>query len=174
MKDKSKLIAIVLVVVTLVVVIVTNLFKDNENISLDTDIYIVSNYSNFYTVNSCLYRTISYISTKDKNNLFLLLSEDYKKENNITEDNVLSLFSNVESDSTFVSNKMYYQKLNNDITKYFVKGYIEKNQIFDDDIISAQNQEEVYFIVYIDSLNKIFSIEPYDGKLFIEGVKNEK
>ena len=174
MKDKSKLIAIVLVVITLVVVIITNLFKENESISLDTDIYVVSNYSNFYTVNSCLYRAISYISTKDKNNLFLLLSEDYKKENNITEDDVLSLFSNVESDSTFVSNKMYYQKLNNDITKYFVKGYIEKNQIFDDDIISEQNREEVYFIVYIDSLNKIFSIEPYDGNLFIEGVKNEK
>ena len=40
---------------------------------------------------------------------------------------------------------------------------------YDDIITNKLDYGKVYFIVYLDSKNKIFSIEPYDGKVFIEG-----
>lgn len=172
MKDKSKLTAVILVVLTILVVVLTYIFdKDKEQNK--NEIKIVTNYSNFYTVNSCLYRTITHISTSDKESLLLLLDNNYKKENKIDESNVLDLFSNVDVDSTFVSRKMYYEILNNNITKYYVYGYVEKNQISDDEIINKKENKEMYFIVYLDSTNKTFSIEPYNGDIFIGGDKNE-
>lgn len=172
MKDKSKLTAVILVVLTILVVVLTYIFdKDKEQNK--NEIKIVTNYSNFYTVNSCLYRTITHISTSDKKSLLLLLDNNYKKENKIDESNVLDLFSNVDVDSTFVSRKMYYEILNNNITKYYVYGYVEKNQISDDEIINKKENKEMYFIVYLDSTNKTFSIEPYNGDIFIGGDKNE-
>ena len=172
MKDKSKLTAVILVVLTILVVVLTYIFdKDKEQNK--NEIKIVTNYSNFYTVNSCLYRTITHISTSDKESLLLLLDNNYKKENKIDESNVLDLFSNIDVDSNFASRKMYYEILNNNITKYYVYGYVEKNQISDDEIINKKENKEMYFIVYLDSTNKTFSIEPYNGDIFIGGDKNE-
>ena len=52
MKDKSKLTAIILVVLVIIVVIVTSFYNKNDKIN-ENEISIVTNYSNFYTVNSC-------------------------------------------------------------------------------------------------------------------------
>ena len=172
MKDKSKLTAIILVVVTILVVVLTYIFDKDKEIEKNK-IEIVTNYSNFYTVNSCLYRTITYITSQDKDSLLLILSDNYKNENKIDKNNVINLFDTIETDSTFVSKKMYYEKLNNNITKYYVYGHIEKNQIVDDEFTNKSEYKEMYFIVYLDSNNKTFSIEPYSGEIFIGGENNE-
>ena len=36
--------------------------------------------------------------------------------------------------------------------------------------IEAKNYDSVYFIVYLNSSDKLFSVEPYDGKIFKEGL----
>ena len=173
MKDNSKLIAIVVVIITIIVVLVSYFFtnKDKNN---EEKIGIVTNYSNFYTVNSCLYRVITYASSKDTDSLYLILSDKYKKNNDVTKENILDLFSNIDEDSTFISEKMYYSQIEEDLIKYYVEGRIEKNEIYDDIITNNLNYNKIYFIVYLDSKNKIFSIEPYDGKVFIEGDNYEK
>ena len=51
MKDNSKYIAIGLVIVTLIVVVVTNIMKDNNEEKVEKEPLIVNNYSDFYTVN---------------------------------------------------------------------------------------------------------------------------
>ena len=172
MKDKQNLLVILLVIVTALVVILN--FITKEEVVEQNDIKIVTNYSNFYTVNSCLYRVINHLSLKDSESLLLLIDENYKKENKITKDNVLSKFKDVPQDSTFKSKKMYYEQLNSGITKYYVYGEIQKNQIFDEGIDESIKGEDAYFIVYIDWENEIFSIQPYDGEIFIGGVLNEK
>ena len=176
MKDKSKLTAIILVIITIVVVIVSLIFDNKEKNDIVSDINIVSNYSNFYTVNSCLYRTISYISSTDSESLFMVLDDNYKKDNNITQENVLTLFNNVEENYTFVSKKMYYQTINDNITKYYVYGQAQLNQIYDDNITNKVPHTDMYFIVYMDNSNKTFSIEPYTSELFLKlgGDNNEK
>ena len=172
MKDKSKLVAIILVIITILVVVLTNLLnKDGEQ--KENKIEIVTNYSNFYTVDSCLYRTITYIASRDNQSLLSVISDNYKKENNIDTNNVLNVFSEIEEDSIFISKKMYYEKINNNITKYYVYGHTEKNQILDDEITLNNEYKEQYFIVYLDTTNKTFAIEPYSGELFIGGEINE-
>lgn len=169
MKDKSRLVAVGLVIIAIVVVIINVVFNATEEKKTEENIQIVLNYSNFYTVNSCLYRTINYISQKDKKSLLLILSENYKKNNNINIENVINLFPEIDNDYNFKSTKMYYERVSNNLTKYYVSGNIEKNQIYDDDIILDAQFKEMFFIVYLDSKNKTFSIEPYDGSLFKEG-----
>lgn len=172
MKDKSKLVAIILVIITILVVVLTNLLnKDGEQ--KENKIEIVTNYSNFYTVDSCLYRTITYIASRDNQSLLSVISDNYKKENNIDTNNVLNVFSEIEEDSIFISKKMYYEKINNNITKYYVYGHTEKNQILDDEITLNNEYNDQYFIVYLDTTNKTFAIEPYSGELFIGGEIDE-
>lgn len=171
MKDKSKLIAIILVVITILVVVLTNIFNKDEE-QKENKIEIVTNYSNFYTVDSCLYRTITYIASKDSESLLSILSNNYKQENNIDSNNILSLFSSIEEDSIFISKKMYYEKINNNITKFYVYGQVKKNQILDDELTLDSSYVDQYFIVYLDTTNKTFSVEPYDGNIFIGGENN--
>lgn len=171
MKDNSKLVAIILSISAVLVVVLSLIFNNKSTSS--AEIKIVENYSDFYTVNSCLYRTITYISSQDKNTLLLILNNQYKKQNKIDEENVLTFFPKVESNSTFVSRKMYYQKLNSDLTKYYVYGYIQNDQFYEDAKIDNRDNEDVYFIVYLDTNKKIFSVEPYSGEVFIGGDYNE-
>ena len=137
------------------------------------DIRIVTNYSNFYTVNSCLYRTITYINSGDTESLLLVLTDQYKKDNNIDESNVLSIFANIENNSSFNPQKMYYENLNKNITKYYVYGYIEEDILTEDVEISNPNKKTAYFIVYLDTTKEIFSVEPYSGDIFLEGDADE-
>lgn len=174
MKDNSKLTAVILVVITIVVVIGTFIFNNVNKNKQDSEIKIVTNYSNFYTVNSCLYRVITYLNSNDRESLMLILDNNYKSENGVNIDNVTNLFGNIEEDSTFVSDKMYYQEINENITKYYVSGHIEKNQLYDDDYTNKLESRQAYFIVYLDSTNKTFSIEPYTGEIFINGGANER
>jgi len=169
MKDKSIITTIILVLVTIIVVISSYVFNQSNKENKENDINIVTNYSNFYTVNSCLYRVITYISSSDTDALLKILDDKYKKQNNVNESNIMNLFEKVEADSTFVSKKMYYQEVNKNITKYYVFGSIESN-LFSEDYDNANLQsKDTYFIVYLDSTNKTFSIEPYSGEVFIGG-----
>ena len=173
MQDKKKLTAIILAALAIIVFIISFINKGKLDGKKD-EISIVTNASNFYTVNSCLYRLTTYISTKDVDSLMLLIDEKYKEKNKVTKDNILEILPVAEGNDTFVSNKMYYSKLTDNITKYYVQGYIEQNKLFDDEVITELDNELVYFVVYLDSEEKIFSIEPYDGKIFMEGDLNER
>lgn len=174
MKDKSKLTAIILVIITIVVVVISFLTKKDEENKVG-DINIVTNYSNFYTVDSCLYRAITYMSSKDKESLYLLLSDNYKKENDITEENVIDIFGTIEENSTFITKKMYYQNINDNITKYYVYGIVQENYLFEEEAVKELEYIDKYFIVYLDTTNKTFSIEPYSKDLFekLGGDSNE-
>ena len=173
MKDNSKYVAIVLAILAIIVIIISLVTGNDNKKNSDLKPQIVTNASNFYTVNSCLYRTITYLTEKNIESLNLILSEDYRKENKIKEENVLNLFPNIEQNSTFVSEKMYYETITSNITKYYVKGHVELEKIMDDGPLQSQNYDSIYFIVYLNSYDKLFSIEPYDGEIFRKGDTSE-
>ena len=102
MKDNSKYIAIVLAILAIIVIAIS-LFKKEDNKNENFEPLIVTNASNFYTVNSCLYRVTNYIAEKDLDSLQLVINDEYKKQNKITTKNILDLFFDVEVGSTFVS-----------------------------------------------------------------------
>ena len=147
MKDKSKLLTILLVIVTIIVVAVNYIYNNSKKEEENKDIKIVTNYSNFYTVNSCLYRVINYIYLGDEDSLLKLVSDEYKKNNKITKENVLNLFPKINNDSTFDSRKMYYEQINNNVMKFYVYGHIKDNLFLDGDVVTKINYTESYFIV---------------------------
>lgn len=172
MKDKSKLVAIILAILAIIAIIVSLVSKEEvKKEKYKTE--IVTNYSNFYTVDSCISRTINYISNKDNENLYLVINDDYKTKNNITKENVLDIFGEIKTNTSFVSRKMYSKKIDDNVTKYFVSGYIQENQLFDNSVVKNQSKQYMYFVVYLDSSSKLFSVEPYSGKIF-EGDENEE
>lgn len=172
MKDKKTLTAIIVAILAIIVVVI-NLIPEKESDEKSKPI-IVTSYSDFYTINSCLYRIVTYASAKDSESLLLVLNEKYKKENNITKNDVLNLFSDISENSTFVSEKMYYEDITDTISKYYVKGYVTNQLLFDDEVIDNIDKKTIYFVVYLDSLENIFSVEPYDGNIFEVGEQDEK
>ena len=170
-EDKTKLLAIGLAILTIAVIIIS--FTTKQDKKVDHYKFILKQPSEFFTVNSCLYRTVTYVSKKDTDSLLKTLDNSYKKKNKIDKDNVLSIFPNITGEVTFVSKKMYYEKVNNNVKKYYVKGLIKKNEIHDFNIVEKEPEEYLYYIVVLDSSKQLFSVEPYDGKIFMDGDENE-
>ena len=170
-KDNSKKVAIGLVILTILVVVVSFILDSNKSIEREKNLVVSP--SDFFTVNSCLYRTVSYVASSDTDSLLKVLDSNYKKKNNINSSNVLSKFSGITEDSTFVSRKMYYEKLSDSITKYYVYGIIEENILHDYDTVEESNDIDMYFIVKLDSEKMTFTIEPYDGEIFVDGDSDE-
>lgn len=166
-KLKSLIPVIVLALLAVGSIIYSKIIEPKK--SKEDSIEILTNYSDFYTVNSCLAIVSSYISSDNSDNLYLLLSDAYKKNNDITTSNVLSLFKDLKGSYTFRSSKMYYQIINDNVTKYFVKGYFQTDEVTEE----IHEKELTYFIVYLDSKNGTYSIEPYTGEIFMEGDFNE-
>ena len=68
---------------------------------------------------------------------------------------------------------MYYQEVNDNIVKYYAFGYIVPDGHYDDRNSYFDNRIESYFIIYLDSKNLTFYVEPYDGSIFTGGESNE-
>lgn len=172
MKNKSGITIIILAIITIAVVLITY-FIDNNKKEEGNDINIVANYSKFFTVNSCIFRSATYISSKDSDSLLKVLSEEYKRKNNITSENVLTVFDSIDENSTFESRKMYMQQYKKNIVKYYVYGILTDNKLMQNSSLTKEETKDMYFIVYLDTENEIFSIQPYDGKIFIDGLDGE-
>lgn len=165
--DKKKILAVFLAVLAILVVLISYFTNNDED--KEESIYIVKNYSNFYTVSSCINRLVDYISNKEVDSIFSILNDNYKKTNNISKNDILSVFDNYLENSYFEANEMYYQNVNNNITKFYVYGKISLSNAFE-----VSESVDSYFVVYLDKLNKTFSAEPYDAKSFEEVSKNGK
>ena len=171
-EERRKLyLAIILPIITIIIVVVS--FTTRQSNDIKHDISILKQPSEFFTVNSCLYRTITYVSNKDTDSLLKVLSDTYKKKNKINANNVLKVFPSINGEATFVSKKMYYEKINNKIKKFYVKGIVKKNTIHDFSQVEKEENDYIYFIVTMDSKKQVFSIEPYDGEIFMDGDTNE-
>ena len=171
MKDKNGLIALILLVVT-ITVLLTSYFVKNNKEEKKEKIDIVTNYSNFYTVDSCLNRFVIFLSSKDEESILSILNDEYIKKEEIKKENVLDLFSEVKEGSNFVSKKMYYTKISENISKYYVYGSIEYNELQTTNNFKSESND-VYFIVYIDKNKRLYSVEPYSGDIFNSGEEYE-
>lgn len=130
------------------------------------EINIVTDYSTFYTVNTCISRTLDYVFSGDTNSLLLVTNNEYKNENSISDNNILDFYPKIDYIVSFSSISMYYENINDNYTKYYVYGKTIDN-------FNSKDMSEAYFIVYLDKENDLFSIQPYDGKIFKGGVENE-
>ena len=166
MKKKDNHIILIIIVVILISIlgIISFSDKDEEDVSNKNVNYnIVVDYSRFFTVNSCIYKYFSYLSSKNYDNLFKVLDSEYIEKNSLNEDNILDFLPDLDGNYTFVSKKMYYQKVNDDYYIYYVYGYAEEDT---NDKIGDKSY--YYFKVNFDQKNSIFSITPINSNIFEE------
>lgn len=143
--------------------IYSNDVKSEENSS---KYVLLSDYSRFFTVNSCIYKYVVYVENKDVKSLLSVLDEDYKNDKGINESNIFDFVDQLNGNYSFKSKKIYYEKIGDNKFKYYVNGFLYKESID-----GLENEEERNYIVNMDNENQLFSIAPYDGKIFKEGVK---
>lgn len=169
MKNKSNIILIIIFVILLGVLIY--IVSDNNNdsnkvndVSTTTKPYIyatVNNYSDFFTIESCVNKYYNYLSLNDKDSLSKLLDQEYLK----SIDNNLNNLNNkyIDKNISIRLNGMYnYDNI------YYVKGTIYE------ELKSKVNKlEDEYLIVKVDKDFKLFSITPIDKIKYNEGI-NEK
>ena len=163
-EGKSEKILLVILLVALVALGIYKLFfsKNKELEQIDTEtISIVVEPNDFYTVSSCASKYLSYLSISDTEKLIILLSEEYKRKNSITNDNLYSFTGALNGTFSFNARKMFVQRLDSNIYKYYVYGLISEETISLD-----LNETDYYLVVILDRKNGTFAIEPYDGEIF--------
>ncbi len=160
---------IILVIICLILISIVGLLYLNNDDKVEVvkkDNYILLNdYSRFFTVNSCIYKYITYLSGNNSDALMSVLDDEYVNSNNITKDNVYNFLNKLDGNYTFKSKKIYYQEVDKNYITYYVMGDLVK-EVLDESPI----KQEEYYKVNMDLKDQLFSIAPYDGKIFKEGL----
>ena len=162
-----------LIIICVVLVIVLGLLylykgdkKDKTVDEKEISYNLLEDYSRFFTVNSCIYKYFSYLSSKDTDSLLKVLDKKFIDSNNINEDNIFEKTLDLNAYYSFTSKKIYYKVLTEGYIEYYVFGYAEEENLNSDRI-----KDDYYFIVVFDEKNSTFSITPIDSELF-EEVRN--
>lgn len=138
---------------------------------ITSKISMVTDNSRFYTVSSCVSKYLTYLSSSNSSALLQLLDSRYKEENKITLLNINDFIKPLDQNYEFVALKMYQEKFNDNIMKYYVYGTIRPEQFYEtvEDYYVADHDQDYYIIIYLDFKNQTFSVEPDDGTIFKGG-----
>lgn len=164
---KKNIYVVLLVILTVIVIGFTIFNSLNKKETKEEKIEIVTNYTEFYTVDSCANRFVNNIMIQDKDSMMKQLNKNYIDENNVTIDNIFDYIEEINA-TNYKTKTVYYEKINDNVTKYYVKGILIKENFDDNMNVVSDTQLDYYLIIYIDNDSDTFSVEPYDGKLFLE------
>ena len=164
-EEKNKKILIFVLIIALLILGIYKIFFEHKSVKkekIDTEtISIVKKPNDFYTVSSCVSRYLRYLSDNDTDNLLILLSDEYKKQNSINKDNLYTFISYYDRSYEFNPRKMYVQRVSKNVYKYYVYGLIEE------ELMDMDSQEmDYYLIIILDKENMTFAVEPYNGDMF--------
>lgn len=161
----------ILIIICVIVVVITFLIvgsgnsNNNENKLNQRNNYILLNdYSRFFTLESCVYKYIVYLQSRDSDSLLKLLNPEYVKKNSITQDNIFDFLGYLDGMFTFKAKEIYYEKISNNVIKYYIYGQVIQEMI---DTFSSVGTDK-YFVVQLDTKNMTYTIEPSDSTLFSE------
>jgi len=168
-KVKNNKILLIVFGVLLIMSLILYNFKlpdsKEKDISNNSEYQLVTDYSRFFTVNSCVYKYVEYLQSQDFDSLLKVLDHEYVSNNGINKNNIYNFLPNLSNGMyNFVSKKMYYKKLSNSYISYYVYGYI-----IEDTIDSTGTKQYYSYQVNLDIDNQTFNIAPYNGDLFKEG-----
>ena len=164
MKNKKKIIIYSIIAVLVIILIVTlllvkalkeedkmydEILESKEGIgSADENpvkLIRTNNTVTYYTVDECLKSYFRMLEIEDSAVLMTYLNENYIKDNDIHENNILTVLEKYEDYNTYRTAEMY-EIANYNITTYYVKARID--------------HKNIYFIVHLDVNNQTFDIEP--------------
>lgn len=163
-KDYTLLIIICVILLCIVILLFLNKDSSDDNILSEEPKYkLVNDYSRFFTIDSCVYKYITYLSSTKTDDLLKILDEEYVNNNGINSNNVYSYVNKLSGNYSFKSKKIYYQVGNDKVIKYFVYGYL-----IEETIDGIGDKQDYYLVVNLDVENQLFSVAPYDGEMFKE------
>lgn len=156
---------VIIIILSLIFISILVLSKLNDDVvEIDDEITykLESDYSSFFTVNSCIIKYVQYLSKKDTDSLLQVIDKEYLNNNGINRDNIYNYIDNLDGTYSFSSKKMYKSNTEN-IIKYYVYGYLKKETI--DGVLDIK---DTYFVVKLDEDNLTFSIMPSNNTQFSE------
>ena len=132
--------------------------KENSNKKM-----LVNDYSRFFSISNAADKYISYLGKQDKENLILLLNDQYIKEHKINNDNVLNILELLDKEYSFEAKKIYLSHINSNVTKYYIYG-----QLIENAMTGYKKPKDYYLIINLDEKNLLYDVTPYDGRIFKE------
>lgn len=162
MKKIKKIIISLLVLLIILSIILIILIKQNNNIDenllpnnelANTKVYASNSVkeNNIYTIlaiDNVIQNVIDYAKESNKQALYNITETNYIKRNNISTDNVITIYENIE--------KYYIQEMyafeTSTMSEYYTYGFILKE--------NNDKPENYYFKVCKDSSNSTFSVSP--------------
>lgn len=162
----------VLIIITVIICILLNVIKntkgkENTNLQISNtvseteneELKEVKSATEYFTVQSCVNKYLTYIEEKDISSILKILDVEYINNNNITENNVLNNIGNISEVAIFEAKKMYVEKIDQNNNKYYITGILKK------DSMDAENGLEIIkdnfnIAVKLDFENMIFSVIP--------------
>lgn len=164
MKDQSTkkdLIKIAIALGVLAIFIGINLYgnykKSKEEFMISEEKQPVLDNSRYMTVINCINKFINYVQIGNKDNILLLLNEEYKNDYNVDVNNLNNFIPNLSSDGiySYSGEEMYYKQISENVTEYYVVGNIEQTTYENVPIKTPYN---ITIVLYENKL--VFSVKP--------------
>ena len=114
---------------------------NDDDIIRKAELQKVKNPVSYFTIAKCIEK---YRNNEQNTRIYYLLAENYKREKNITIDNVLSKISPISENATI--KEMYESEQENEISYYVV--YFSENNEYAGGLIVVQDEENEVFAVY--------------------------
>ena len=119
----------------------------------------VEDYSRYYTVSNILEKYYTALSNRNYSAVYNMLSDEYKKDNGINEQNIQTKIKTYDVRTTYQGGLMCRKRLGKGHTSFYVSG-----------TVMASNQykvfEDIYYEVLLDENNMSFSITEIDASTF--------
>lgn len=168
MKNGIKLLIVICILIIIVVIITIlllqgNIQKQDPEDEIQDDLVEVKNGSeqvknreDYYIASSCVDTYLSYITTKDKKEIYNILDTKYKQEYSITEENVLEFVEQINESQVFKATQMYVRQEDANILNFYIVAKIrEENEL------ERKPEQEYRIIVRMNTQERTFSILPY-------------
>lgn len=134
-KEKN-IFEIVFVLVIVVIVLGINLYDTQKEAKREQEesqkTVLVKDNSRYFTVIGCADTFIKTIGAGNKDDILLLLNNEYIEKNRINENNVDKFVPklNPNTQNTYVGSVMYKKQISENVSKYFIKGKV-RQEVFD-------------------------------------------
>ena len=119
----------------------------------------VKDYNRYYTITNIIDKYYSAINNEYKDDLMVMLNDDYIKKNDLTNDNVISYLKKDKNNVSFHGALMCKKKLHTGVVSYYVSG----NTIGTN---TGKTIRDSYFEVIQDENNMTFDIKEIDAVSF--------
>ena len=144
MKNKSKLLFILIICLLIIIIIsviiiikvrqnkaeeIAKIGQTQEDIEIKHELSRTTREKMFFTIDECIKSYFLILKAQQGNVLIGYLNEQYIRDNNINEQNVLNIVQKYNNYDLYITLDMY-ELINKNITTYLVKGEIDSRYIF--------------------------------------------